>query len=150
VSTELRHTGLARIEGAAADMSHPPRPYDPVFAERVVDLARDGLFRAEIAIELGASVLDFETWAASHRDFAVALADADTASQAWWDRQAREAMASVKPFRATLWAKVMAQHYGRQGDLPRKSVDKPAARPVVRARYDIPDNGKERRPRKTR
>jgi hypothetical protein len=128
-----------------------PRPYDPDFAAQVVRLAGDGLFRAEIAVELGVSLADFGAWAAAYPDFAVALADADTATHAWWTGQAREAMSNrEKSFRVTLWAKVMAQHYGRQGDLPRKRTEKPEPKPVVRARYEIPDNGKERRPRKAR
>ena len=131
-------------------MTHPARPYDPAFAARIVELAGKGLFRAEIAIELAASLADFEAWSDDHTDFAVALADADTAAYAWWNRQALEALTTNKPFRSTLWAKVMAQHFGRQGHLPRKAVEKPEKKPVVRVRYKIPDNGKERRPRKVR
>lgn len=121
------------------------RPYDPSFAERVVELASGGLFRDEIARELGASLADLDAWSSQHPAFAVALADADTATSAWWSRQPREAMSQNKPFRATIWAKVMAQHYGRPGHLPRKPADKPAARPVATVRYDIPDNGRRRR-----
>jgi hypothetical protein len=124
------------------------RPYDPAFANRIVELASGGLFRNEIAQALGANDDDFAAWSSQHPEFAVALADADTAAGAWWDRQAREGMANNKPFRATLWAKVMAQHYGRAGHLPRKPADRPAARPIVRARYEIPDNGRRRRKRK--
>jgi hypothetical protein len=121
------------------------RPFDPSIANRIVELAGNGLFRDEIAVELGASLADFEAWSSQHADFAAALADADTATSAWWNRQPREAMLQNKPFRATIWAKVMAQHYGRAGHLPRKPADKPVARPVVRARYDLPDNGRRRR-----
>jgi hypothetical protein len=126
------------------------RPYDPSFAERLVALASDGLFRDEIARQLGASLADFEAWSSQHPDFAAALVDADTATSAWWNRQPREAMAQNKPFRATIWAKVMAQHYGRAGHLPRRPADKPAAKPVVRARYELPDNGRRRRKPKAR
>lgn len=112
-----------------------------------MDLAGNGLFRDEIARELGASLADFEAWSSQHPAFAVALADADTATCAWWHRQAREAMSNSRPFRATLWAKVMAQHYGRAGHLPRKPADKPAAKPVATVHYDIPDNGRRRRKR---
>jgi hypothetical protein len=126
-----------------------PRPYDPAFAERVVQLAAEGLFRAEIASELGVSLDDFAAWATLHPDFAVALADADRATRAWWERQAREAMSSGKSFRSALWAKVMAQNYGWSGHLAREPADRPAAKPVVLARYEIPDNGKERRPRRS-
>jgi hypothetical protein len=121
------------------------RSYDPSFAERLVELAGGGLFRNEIAQELGVSLADFDAWSSQHPDFAAALADADTATGAWWNRQPREAMSHNRPFRATIWAKVMAQHYGRSGHLPRKPADKPAAKPVVRARYDLPDNGRRRR-----
>ncbi len=124
------------------------RPYDPSFANRVVELASNGLFRDEIACELGVSLADLETWSSQHPEFAGALADADTATSAWWNRQPREAMSHNKPFRATIWAKVMAQHYGRAGHLPRKPADKPAAKPVLAAHYDIPDNGRRRRRRK--
>ena len=121
------------------------RPYDPSFAERVVELASSGLFRDEIAHELGASLSDFDAWSIQYPAFAVALADADTATSAWWNRQPREAMSLNRPFRATIWAKVMAQHYGRPGHLLRKPADKPAARPAPRVRYEIPDNGRRRR-----
>jgi hypothetical protein len=119
--------------------------YDPSFAERLVELAGGGLFRDEIAQALGVSLADFDAWSSQHPDFAAALADADTATSAWWSRQPREAMSHNRPFRATIWAKVMAQHYGRAGHLPRQPADKPAAKPVVRARYDLPDNGRRRR-----
>jgi hypothetical protein len=93
------------------------RPYDPSFAERLVTLAGEGLFRDEIACELGASLADFEAWSSEHPDFADALVDADTATSAWWNRQPREAMSQNRPFRATIWAKVMAQHYGSRSGI---------------------------------
>ena len=127
-----------------------PRAYDPAFAARVVELARGGLLPPEIAVELAASLADFSAWEAAHPDFATALADAQTAAWAWWNTQAREAISTNKTFRSALWAKVMAQNFGRSGNLLRKPADRPAARPVVRARYEIPDNGKERQPRKAR
>jgi hypothetical protein len=124
------------------------RSYDPSFATLVVELASNGLFRSEIANELGVSSDDLDAWSNQCPDFAVALADADTAARAWWDRQPREAMSQNKPFRTTIWAKVMAQHYGRAGHPPRKPADKPAVRSAVRTRINIPDNGRRRRKRR--
>ena len=124
------------------------RSYDERFADQIVELAGNGLFRDEIALELGVSLADFDAWSVQHPAFAAALAVADTATSAWWNRQPREALVKNTPFRTTLWAKVMAQHYGRSGHLPRKPADKPAAKPVVRVRYEIPDNGRRRRKRK--
>jgi hypothetical protein len=119
------------------------RAYDPDLAARIVALAADGLSRAETAVALGASLADFDAWSQQHEAFAAALADADTAAQAWWQRQAHEAMASGKTFRINLWAKVMAQRYGRPGHTPRApNPGKPAP---VRARYELPDNGTSRR-----
>ena len=124
-----------------------PRPYDPAFAVRVVELARGGLLPPEIAVELAASLADFTAWEAAHPDFATALADAQTATWAWWNTQAREAISNNKTFRSALWAKVMAQNFGRSGNLPSRRTDKPAVRPVVLARVNIPDNGRKRRTR---
>jgi hypothetical protein len=119
------------------------RRFDPAFADRVVALAADGLSRAETAVALGVSLADFDAWAKDNQVFAAALADADTLARAWWDRQPREAMASGKSFRVALWAKVMAQRYGRPGHTPRApDTGKP---PPVRARYELPDNGTSRR-----
>jgi hypothetical protein len=125
---------------------HVPRPYDPTFSERVVSLAAaEGLRLPEIADALGANLRDFEAWAVSHPAFATALADAETKADAWWLAQPRLAMHSDKPFRIAIWAKAMAQRYGRSAHSSR-SIDKEPAKPVVRVRYEIPDNGKERQP----
>jgi len=125
---------------------HLPRPYDPGLADRVVELARRGLTHAQIAVEIGASLADFDAWSAQHDEFAVALADADTAACAFWDDEASAALKTGKPFRANLWAKFMALRFGRQGHPPRR-IEKIAAPPVVLARVNIPDNGRKRRVR---
>jgi len=122
------------------------RSYNPAIDERLLALAAEGLSRAEIAVELGVSLADFDVWSDREPGFAALLADADSRSQAWWQRQAGEAMAGGKSIRVSLWAKVTAQRYGRAGHFPRQ---KPAAAkpPVVRARINIPDNGRTRRPK---
>jgi hypothetical protein len=127
----------------------PIRPYDPAFETRVVVEAQAGRSRAEIAVALGASLADFDAWAADHPAFAVALADADTAARAWWEAQPRLAFEKSKPFKAATWSKAMAQRYGRSSDRPRPQA-KPAtkAEPDVEYIYDIPDPGRLRRGRK--
>jgi hypothetical protein len=123
---------------------HLPRPYDPGLAERVVDLARGGLTHAQIAVELGASLADFDAWSTQHSAFATVLADADTAACAYWDAEASDALKSGKPFRANLWAKFIALRFGRPGH-PTRRTEKATAPPVVLARVNIPDNGRKRR-----
>ena len=128
-------------------MPHVPRRYDPSFAERVVSLAAaSGHGRAEIAVELGVNLEDFAAWDAAEPAFATALADAETLALAWWERQPRLAMHTDAPFRAAAWAKGMAQRYGRPANSSRR-IEKEAAKPVVRARVNIPDNGRKRRER---
>jgi hypothetical protein len=125
---------------------HVPRPYDPTCVDRIVELARGGLTRAQIAAELGSSLADFEAWSNQHEAFSVALADADTVACAHWDDEASAALKSGKPFRANLWAKFMALRFGRPVHSPRRP-ERAAAPPVVLARVNIPDNGRKRRVR---
>jgi hypothetical protein len=147
--------GVDAIATAAAPDPKEPLPmftarsYKPAIDERLLALAAEGLSRAEIAVELGVSLADFDAWSAREPGFAALLADADTRSQAWWQRQAAAAMAGGKSIRVSLWAKVMAQRYGRPGHSPRQKPEA-ATPPVVKARYEIPDNGKERRGRRGR
>jgi hypothetical protein len=127
-------------------MSHRPRPFDPAVSARAIDLARQqGLGRAEIAVELGANLEDFAAWATAHPAFATALADADTQAEAWWLAQPRLALHGAQPFRIAVWAKAMAQRYGRSAHSARRT-EKDPAKPVVLARVNIPDNGRKRRP----
>jgi hypothetical protein len=142
--------GVKAIAPAAAQELQEPRPmftarsYNPAIDERLLALAAEGLSRAEIAVELGVSLADFDAWSASEPGFAALLADADTRSQAWWQRQAGAAMAGGQAIRVSLWAKVMAQRYGRTTHSSRPKADA-AKPPPVRARYELPDNGTSRR-----
>jgi hypothetical protein len=121
------------------------RTYNPAIDERVLALAAEGLSRAEIAVELGVSLADFDAWSTGEPGFAAILADADTRSQAWWQRKAGEAMAGGKAIRVSLWAKVMAQRYGRAGHSPRQSPKSPERSVGPNVRINIPDNGRSRR-----
>ena len=128
-------------------MPHSPRRYDPSFAERVVSIAATtGNGRAQIAVALGVNLEDFAAWDAAEPAFATALADAETQALAWWEAQPQIAMHSNTPFRATAWAKGMAQRYGRPTHSSRR-IEKEAAQPVIRARVNIPDNRRRRRER---
>lgn len=108
--------------------------------------AATGFGRAEIAVELGVNLEDFAAWDAAEPAFATALADAETRALAWWEAQPRLAMHSNTPFRATAWAKGMAQRYGRPAHSFRR-IEKETQKPVIRARVNIPDNGRKRRER---
>ena len=138
--------GLHRRPGGAPDCTFP-RPYDPGLAIRVVELGRSGRTHAQIAVELGFNLDDFAAWSADHPEFATALADASCAAYAFWDGEAAAAVKSGKPFRANLWAKFIAQSFGRTRHPPRRTEKDAAQKPVVLARVNIPDNGRKRRSR---
>ena len=130
-------------------------PYDPSFADRVVEGGRKGRTRAQIASDLGASQLDFEAWAEADEDFAAALARADNEARAWLDSQPEQARLNREPFSAAIWARVYAVRYGRPSNSwspPKQPAAKPEERqPIdILADFDIPDNGRGRRPRRSR
>lgn len=126
-------------------------PYDPSFADRVVEGGRKGRTRAQIASDLGASQLDFEAWAEADETFAAALARADNEARAWLDSQPEQARLNREPFSPAAWAKVYAVRYGRPSNSssqPRRPAAAPAKpEPVdILADFDLSDNRRDRRP----
>jgi transposase-like protein len=124
------------------------RRYDPAFAARIIELASaEGLTRAELATALGVSERDFDAWAETHADFAVALADSDSLACAWWDTAPRRALATGEPFRVGIWAKAVAQRYGRSAHRPLEKAEPDARDVEPDVIIEIPDNGRSRRRR---
>ena len=65
------------------------RPYKPEYDQRVVELAREGKWWAQIALDLGITLLAFEAMIASQPSFAAAVEQADQACwECWWDKGA--------------------------------------------------------------
>jgi hypothetical protein len=103
-------------------MSQPkqPRPvgrpseYDPAYCERVIELGKQGMSRAEIASELDCSRTTLRAWEGQHPDFLAAVQRAKDEALAWWERQPRKNLAN-KNFNAALWSKSVS---GRFPDEP--------------------------------
>ncbi len=126
----------------------------PALAQQIVALGREGLSRAEIAVGLGLDEPALRRLADQHPALAAALVRAETEARAWWDRQAREAVTKDGQFHPAAWIKAMAQRYGSQSHRPRPNAKADTVRPIPPweldedpVRFDIPDNGKERRRR---
>jgi hypothetical protein len=120
--------------------------FDSEFSDRVLELGREGLSRAEIAAALGASRVQLDAWAKEHPAFTIALERADTLAEAWWWARPREALTKGESFRASIWARAMAQRYPRAAAPASRTKEKPAA---PRVRFEIPKNGREaKRPRR--
>lgn len=66
-----------------------PSAYDPAYCERVIELAKEGCGKAEIALELGVTRQTLDNWAAAHPEFLDAITCAREASAGWWEAQGR-------------------------------------------------------------
>jgi hypothetical protein len=126
--------------------------YDAAFIDRVIDLGREGLTRAEVAAALGVSVERLVVWASEHSDFAYALERAASESLAWWDALPRAAVMKDNVFHPAVWSKAMVQRFGSPAHRTLREQDqaeKPKPDELEElATFDIPDNGRERPPRR--
>lgn len=122
-------------------MTAAPTPdYDPQFAQRVVELGREGLSRPEIAVELGVGLRQLAAWAARHVEFDQALDLAETEALAWWRRLPREAVRKGDVFHPAVWAKAMA--LWTRTPVQRGPSDAKVAQTRPQIRIEIPDNGR--------
>jgi hypothetical protein len=111
-------------------------------AARILGLGREGKGRTQIAAALGISLQRLRLMEDETPGIGVALRQAETAAQAWWEAMQCEAlMAGARPS-AGAWREAMAWRFGDA-----KARTAAANRPPL-ARYEIPDNGKERKPRR--
>ncbi|HTX50695.1 MAG TPA: hypothetical protein VME40_15030 [Caulobacteraceae bacterium] len=118
----------------------PVPDYDPEFVQRVVELGREGLSRAEIAVRLSVGLRQFAVWAARHPEFDHALDLAETEALAWWRRLPREAVMKDNVFHPAVWAKAMA--LWTRTPVQRGPSDAKVARPRRQVIFEIPDNGR--------
>ena len=112
---------------------------------RVLQLARGGLGRAEIAAALGLGEGELTALEGERASLALAMRRAAVLERAWWEALPREALAGGQRFNLGGWLATMRW---RWGDGPGAPPAPPTRPPVVLARYEIPDNGKERKPRR--
>jgi len=99
------------------------KKYDPVSilsekGQRILDLAKDGYLKVEIAAELGIPIRKLSEFIKTYPDFAELMEMATTLSQAWWVKRARIAvMDKNDKFAAIPWYATMKNAYG-WGDKP--------------------------------
>lgn len=86
---------------------HPggrPTDYRPEFCEQVVNLARIGMGRAEIAATLGVVRATLANWERAHPEFLAAMERAGEMSLAWWSEQGRKGIWAGKEFNAPAYS----------------------------------------------
>ena len=94
-----------------------PAQYSVELDEEIVALGAQGLGEAEIAAHWRLSAETLCSWRDEKPSFAEAYAQAFTASQAWWESQARHALAEDNMrFPAGAWSQVMRGRFPGYGD----------------------------------
>ena len=90
-----------------------PTKYRSEYCKRVVDLSRDGLSVAELALDIGVARQTLYTWMDAHPEFLDAMSRARDYSLAWWERKAREGIVNEKgrAINAALWGKIMSARF---------------------------------------
>lgn len=79
-----------------------PTKYDPAFCDKVIELAREGASKAEIALELDICYDTFSVWQKDIPEFSEAVKKAERLSQGWWEQKGRKAtFGEVEGFNAT-------------------------------------------------
>jgi hypothetical protein len=111
---------------------------------RVLALGAEGLSRVEIAAALGLGETELAALEAERPAFVAAMRRARVLEQAWWEALPREALAAGHRFNLAGWLGVMRWRWGG-GVAAAIAPAAPAAKPTAPlARYEIPDNGRER------
>lgn len=87
-----------------------PTKYKAEYCERVVELAKVGASRVEIAFELDVCRNTLDNWCKQYPEFLRAITRARIAEQAWWERKGRENVTSAV-FQAGMWSRSMAARF---------------------------------------
>lgn len=78
-----------------------PSKYDPVFCDMVVEMGREGMSKAEMALELDIAMSTFALWEQQHEAFSEAVKRSTQLSRGWWEKQGRLKTFNDKDFNST-------------------------------------------------
>ena len=97
--------------------------YHAGMPQRVIDMARDGMFPEEWCAELGISMRTLYAWANDRPEFEEAVEDAWHALHAYWARLMRENITNPA-FRQTAALQIIAKRFpATWGQHPRNTLD---------------------------
>lgn len=66
-----------------------PTKYLPEFCDRVIEMAKNGASKHEMALDLGIVPSTFALWQKENDEFSEAVKEAEKISQGWWEKQGR-------------------------------------------------------------
>lgn len=93
---------------------HPSCKYDPSFCEKMIKLAKNGAFIAEICAELGIrSKNSFYNWIKKYPEFAEAYETAQLWGQAFYEKVGRQMITGEVKGNQHVWSTIM---YNKAGD----------------------------------
>lgn len=87
-----------------------PSSYKPEYCQRVMEMGKEGLSIAQMAARLEVAKATLWDWAQSHPEFSVALADARTFAQSWWENAGQTGIFAEK-FNAQAWKFIVANRF---------------------------------------
>lgn len=68
-----------------------PTDYRPEYCEKVIEMGKEGCSVVEMCAELEVARITLEhEWPSKHPEFSIALMNARSFSQAWWEKQGRQ------------------------------------------------------------
>lgn len=107
-----------------------PTKFKQEFCARVIELGREGCGKAEIAAELDVSRQTLLTWSDDNPEFLDALQRAHDCSLAWWEKQARQNLAT-QGYQSGLWKQAMSGRFPAEPYRDRQEVAGPNGGPQV-------------------
>lgn len=94
---------------------HPggrPQLYRPEMCAVAIECGRKGFSKVQIAAKLNVSRSMVDEWCVTHHEFSVAISQAMTFSQAWWEAESLKGIRRpASAFNAGLFGKVMAARF---------------------------------------
>ncbi len=88
-----------------------PTLYRPEYCEKVIEMGKQGLSKAAMALAFNVNRDTIHAWEKAHPAFSDAIAQAVDYAQSWWEDQARKGIWDKKNFDGSLWAKIAASRF---------------------------------------
>lgn len=78
-----------------------PTDFKSEYCDKVIELGKEGMSRAEICLELDICYQTLLNWSDSHPEFLEALKTSSRFSQGWWEMKGRKATFDTEGFNST-------------------------------------------------
>jgi transposase-like protein len=87
-----------------------PTTYNPEYADRAIEMGKQGASIVEIACDIGVSRQTLYNWRDANPEFLDAITRAAEESQSWWERKGRDSLTTAG-FQSSVWSRSMAARF---------------------------------------